>query len=163
MKKRYVSAALSVIGAMVVYLGLQRTATGSGRLHPGDHAVRPLDPPRNGQDLFCRALMPAASVSRTVVGDYPTVHVVVANRGVTSLVVNLLCSLYGLTEQPALAILAMDNATCPYLDSHPIFKGYREVICVPYLKRMLRQMAEFEPESIQQINNEVRDLHEASE
>ena len=142
---------------MVFFLILNQTSQLLKEVIQYEHNIHV--PMRGMHDPFCHALMPATTIG---LRGEPTVHVVIANRGVAPLISNMICGLLKLGK-PHVAILAMDNATCPYLESHPLSKHEGGVICIPYLDRMLKDMGELEPLSIKQISDEgVKDLNSAA-
>lgn len=103
-----------------------------------------------GDGAFCESIREGMALGSTA--DRAMVHVLVSNSGHFPFLHNVILSLIrsGLDWRPV--VLAIGSNVCPMIENQTELVG--KVVCVPYLERLLLQLARDEPESMQQIKKE---------
>jgi hypothetical protein len=114
--------------------------------HRGDRD----DDDDDDEDAFCDSL--GGGAARGAGMDRVMVHALVSNAGHFPFLRNVVLSMArsGLEWRPV--VFAMGSNVCPMIENSTELGG--RVVCVPYLGRLLRQMARDEPESVVQIRRE---------
>ena len=101
-------------------------------------------------DAFCDSMR--GGMAPGSAADRVMVHVLVSNSGHFPFLHNIILSVIrsGLDWRPV--VLAIGSNVCPMIENQTELVG--KAVCVPYLERLLRQLARDEPESMQQIKKE---------